>query len=518
MNYNRKTFRFLKLEKSGDFARRKNDVEGKMLETKLKGMEKEERCIRQKIYQIRREKYSRTFYKSPERARSSKFVDINVCENDKNNQEENKSNQGSNLISASSVERTKSSLRRNSIVVEELHPGQVVRVCVSSKLGDKVTRDENTLPTSLSPVDKEKRRDRRHSVGIVTDIDRTRLAALFTTAQNYMQSISESDIGVAQESKDDLCVPCTSQEKYFESTFLSYISYGRFKGEQNLDNFSEKLSDITSKQDLTEEKSREDTSSCDKQQQKSFSGKKVSILENAEVTHLKPGTEKYDIGTNKPPGSPRGEGVASQSDTYCVISPVRPRSSRRYSDSCVQKIPAYRKCTTPRPILSKRHSFVEPSATGATGAIPHEAESIPNLPRFRAVGLKQRPGSLSDMPSVHSQGSALIAKEEKMRAEQVIIRQIEIQTAANKMRKLSLQHFGEPKNTQKARKQSSSSSPYMRQRSEYPSNDLNNPQVLRKFVQNQCKKEKGQNTIEQVLSGLSEDMPDCRYLRCDKVQ
>ena len=138
------------------------------------------------------------------------------------------------------------------------------------------------------------------------------------------------------------------------------------------------------------------------------------------------------------------------------------------------------------------------------------------------------------MPSVHRQDSALTEKEEKL-AEQVIIRQIEIQMAAKKMRKLSLQHFGDSKNTQKVRKQSSSSSPYTRQRSENPSNDFNNnseaqrpamvrirrhsydPQMLRKFVKKQCKNEKGHNTMEQVLSGLSGDLPDCRYLRYDQV-
>ena len=335
---------------------------------------------------------------------------------------------------------------------------------MSSKLGDKVTRDENALSTSLPPADKKLRRNRgRHSVGIVTDMDRAKVAALFTTAQNCMQSISEDYICVPQASKDDLCVAWTLQEKFFESTFVNDISQGRLKGEQNLDNFLEELSEVTSQQDSTQEKSSEDTSSGDKKQQKSFFGKKVSIVENTEVNHLKPGTENYNIDRSKPPGSPR-ERIALQTDTYCAISPVRPRSSRYYSDSCVEEKPAYRKCTTPRPVLSKRHS---------TGAIPQETESIPTLPRFRAVGLKRRPRSLSDMPSVHRQDSALTEKEEKL-AEQVIIRQIEIQMAAKKMRKLSLQHFGDSKNTQKVRKQSSSSSPYTRQRSENPSNDFNN--------------------------------------------
>ena len=106
MNCDRKAFRSLKVQKSYDFARRKNGVEDKMLDTRLKVMEKEERTVRQKLYEIRREKYSRKFYKGPERP---KFVDVNVCET-----EEPDDNNKLNLITASGVVRTKNSLRRKS--------------------------------------------------------------------------------------------------------------------------------------------------------------------------------------------------------------------------------------------------------------------------------------------------------------------------------------------------------------------------------------------------------------------
>lgn len=183
MSYNRKTFRFLKLEKSSNFARRKNDVEDKMLGTKLKVMEKEERIIRQKLYEIRREKYSRSFYKSEDK---SKFVDVNVCET--NEGEKNK-------ITASGVERTITALRRKSIAVEEFNPGQVVRVCVSSKLEDKVARDESTSLSVLPAI--QKARKRRHSVAIVTNIAEHKAADLFTLGGNYVQSVSGAEEGIS---------------------------------------------------------------------------------------------------------------------------------------------------------------------------------------------------------------------------------------------------------------------------------------------------------------------------------
>lgn len=103
--------------------------------------------------------------------------------------------------------------------------------------------------------------------------------------------------------------------------------------------------------------------------------------------------------------------------------------------------------------MSKKHSriaFVETDA--ATIALPKLAKLTPNVPRNRAMGLKRRPRSLPEKPSQSHQGSVLTEKEEKM-AEQVLIRQIEIQASAEKMRRLSLQHFGESKPSPNFRKQ-----------------------------------------------------------------
>lgn len=528
MNYNRKTFRFLKIEKSGDFARRKNDVEGKMLDTKLKVMEKEERCIRQKLFEIRREKYSRSFYKSPERARDSKFVDVNVCETDEGDHENNKFN----LISASGVERTKSSLRRKSSVVEELSPGQVVRVCVSSKLEDKMMGDESSVPSgSFPPIGKAKFK-RRNSVAIVTDIGRHNATDLFTSLQSYMQTISEGD--VEQVSKDDLYCGRKAEEGNSEPTFKENVAQGKFTFEGHLDCCSKQNWDLTS-----QENSNKDTSSCsDKDEQKNCSIKKVSISSDSRDKILKPGVEKVVIDKDKPSCLTRPRKRAgSQTTNSRPASSLRPQSSRSYSDSCVEEKSersAYRKCSTPLPLLSKRYSklgFVDPNTTSAFRLV---AEDNPNMLQVGTVGLKRRVRSLTaPATSGHHRDSTLTKPEEQM-AEQVLIRQLEIQTAADKMRKLSLQHFGDSKNTIKVRRQSSSTSPFARRRIETPSNEPNNnsealrpgmvrrhtddPQALRKFVKKQYKKETAQNTMESVLSGLSGDMPDCRYLRCDQVE
>ena len=529
MNYNRKTFRFLKLEKSGNFARRKNEVEDKMLGTRLKVMEKEEKSVRQKLYEIRREKYSRSFYKGPERANSSKFVDVNVCETEEGSDENNKVN----LISASGVQRTKSSLRRRASVVEELCPGQVVRVCVSSKLEDKVTGDESVPPCPFPPIGKAKKR--RHSVGIGTSIGRQYDEEdLFTSVQSYKQSISEGGRGVATlASKDDLCLGREVQGGNSDELTLRAINDEHsFSTEQNT--FSETPCDLT-----TQETYNKDTSTCEEHQQKNCPHKKVSISDNSEVKLLtEPGAEVRDIDHAYKPCPGRRRRSVSQnamSTRSTCVSPFRPRSRRSYSDSSVEEKSersVYRKYSSPVPLLSRRHIRMG----NLDPAFRHEAESNPNMPRLSSEGLKQRPRSNSASTTRCYPDSVLTEREETM-AEQVMIRQLEIQTAADKMRKLSLQPFGDSKSAQKTRQHSASSSSlslqYQRRGSENGSNDLNNnsevqrpglvrrqtdnPQLLRKFVKKQFKREKSQTSIEQVLSGLSEDIPDCRYLRCDQV-
>ena len=527
MNYNRKTFRFAKLEKSCDFARRKNDVEDKMLDTKLKVMEKEERSVRQKLFEIRREKYSRSFYKNPDRPK--KFVDVNVCETEEG--EDNKLN----LITASGVERTKSSLRRRASVVEELNPGQVVRVCVSSKLEDKVTGDENTSSGSFPPIGKA-RKQRRHSVAIVTDFAQHHdMPNLFTSVTSYLQSISECH-DVNNISKDDFYFGCKNQERRQSETTLDERG-GRWTSEQNITDFDtspEELSSLSLQTKFAGETSK----GCSLIEKKiDCAGEKGAGLNDSSATLSTTGPGKTETGhsastcTASAPSSPTRK-VAAHSQNSYIPSPSRPQSSRSHSDSSLQERSTFRKCSTPVPsALSKKHSrvrFVE------SGALRSETDKL-----YESVmGLKRRPRSLSATAGTGVQDTVLTEKEEKM-AEQVIIRQLEIQTAADKMRKLSLQHFGDSKNTVtlkvSRRLSNSGSSPYARKRPESASSDVNNntdgaqrpgmtrrhtdnPQVLRKLVKDQCKNEKGQTTMEHVLCELSGDMPDCRYLRCDQVK
>lgn len=478
-----------------------------MLDTKLKVMEKDERSVRQKLYEIRREKYSRSFYKNPERP---KFVDVNVCE-----AEEGENNKH-NLITASGVERTKNYLRRKSIVVEELNPGQVVRVCVSSKLEDKVTRNENTSSTSLPPIVKAPSKKRRHSVAIVTNIEQHNMADLFTSVTSYMQSISEGSEG-ANISKDDLYFGCKSEEQHSETTFDERS--GR-DAEQNsdLDTCSEKLRDL--RLQTTVEEVEEDTrNDCSSNRKKTHSCREKALVEeDSSAKFLKSDFRKTETGCNSSTSVssfPKRK-VTSTRTNRDFPSNSRPQSSGSYSNSSLQERATFRKCSTPVPVLSKKHSRIR---SADSSAAVYEG----------AMGHKRRIRSLSAGSGHHE--SVLTDKEAQM-AEQVIIRQLEIKEGAERVRKLSLQHFGN--STLKIpRKQSSGNSPYARRRLENAAfNDTNNnntegaqrqgiarrrtdnPQLLRKFVKDHCKNERGQTVMEKVLCELSRDMPDCRYLRC----
>lgn len=519
MNYNRKTFRFLKLEKSINFARRKNEVENKMLDTRLKVMDNEEKIIRQKLYEIRREKYSRSFYKSPERANSSKFVDVKVCEADEGNDENNKLY---NLISASGVKRTKSTLRRGASVVEERCPGQVVRVSVSSKLEDKVTRDEGIHPNSFPPISKAKKR--RHSVAIVTDIIRQRAVDMLTNVQSYMQSIS-GRADKTQFSKDDLCFSYKLHEEKYSKDTLDGVVLQSILEEQSVDASCESLGDFMTQRNSINSVN-EARSSCNEHEKKNYSGKKVSISDdhNSGLALRAPNTENEDTDhDNHPPGRRIRAASKNTMNTGSTFR-IRPHSSRSYIDNNVEENSersVHRKCGTPVPVRRRR------TRTALTE--PYSVD--PNVPRLDSMGPKRRPRTTST-PCFH-QDSVLTGDEEKL-AEQFIIRQLEIQNAADKMKKLALQPFGDSKSTQKLRRHTIpfSTSSGLRRRSENAWNDLNNneiqrprlvrrqtddPQLLRKFVRNQFRKENGQNTVKQVLSGVSGDMPDCRYLRCHQA-
>jgi len=513
MNYNRKTLRF---QKSRDFARRKNDVEDKMLNTKLKVMEKEERTVRQKLYEIRREKYSRTFYKGPERP---KFVDVNVCET-----EEDDSNK-LNLITASGVERTKNYLRRKSIAVEELNPGQIVRVCVSSKLEDKVTGDETSTPsTSLPPIIKAPSKKRRHSVAIVTNIEQhNNMADLFASVTSYMQSISEESEG-ANICKDDLYFGRKTEEKYSETTFNERSGLNARQTDDLVTCYSEKLRDLRL-QTTVEEVETKNKNDCSSNRNKTHGFRQKALGEDDAIAKvLKADVSKTETGCNSSTSvssPPKKKVKSTRRANGDFSSNLRTQSSRSYRDSSLQERATFRKCSTPVPVLSKNHSrmrSVDTSAAAYEGA---------------AMGHKQRIRSLS-VGSEH-QASVLTEKEAQM-AEQVIIRQLEIKQWAERMKKLSLQHFGDSKTTLKIPRKQSCTSQYARRRLEdatsYDTNNstegasrpgigrrlTHNPQLLRKFVKDHCKYDRGKTVMEKVLCELSGDMPACRYLRCgDKV-
>lgn len=498
MSYNRKTFRFLKLEKSCDFARRKNEVEDKMLDTKLKVMEKEERSIRQKLYEIRREKYSRSFYKSPERP-TAKFVDINVCETEEG---ENKNN----LITASGVERTKNSLRRRASVVEELSPGQVVRVCVSSKLEDKVTRDENNSPSSLPPIGKAPKK-RRHSLAIVTDIGQHNMGDLFTSVTSYLQSISE-DNEENNISKDDLCFSSKTERKLSETALDGIV--GRREEQNNcIETCCEQLSNLSLEATFAEEPRKE----CSSNKKKISFEEEFSRSDDSKIQAL--GKTETVNNTSSPVLS------SPKKVTRSPLPPSRPQSSRSYSDSSLQERASFRNCITPVPVSSTKHSRVRLVDRNSSGPFRPEAQS---KMYESAMGYKRRVRSLSTGSG--QQETTLTEKEAKM-AEQVIIRQLEIEEGAEKMRKLSMQRFGDSKSTLKVppKQCSRNNSPtYTRRRLESVTSEVSNnteatqrPGKTRRYSDKpQCKYEKGQTTMELVLSKLSGDMPDCRYLRCDQ--
>jgi len=481
-------------------------------------MEKEERTVRQKLYEIRREKYSRAFYKSPERP---KFVDVNVCET-----EEPDDSNKLNLITASGVARTKNSLRRKSIAVEELNPGQVVRVCVSSKLEDKVTGDETSTPsTSLPPIVKPAPSNkRRHSVAIVTNIEQHNISDLFTSVTSYMQSISEESEG-ANICKDDLYCGRKTEERYSEMTFGERS--GR-NDEQTGDLVkvtycSEKLRDLrpqTTAEEV-EEKNRNDRSSNTK---KTHGCRQKALLEDydsagkvftADVRKTETGQCNSSTSVSFSPAR-RVKSIRRPNSDFS--SNLRPQSSisRNYSDSSLQERDSFRKCITPVPLLSKRHSRLRSAETSAAV--------------YEGARHKRKLRSLS--AGSENQASVLTEKEAQM-AEQVIIRQLEIKEMAKRMKKLSLQHFGDSKTMPKIpRKQSSSNSPYTRRRLEdrashdtsnssegVPTPEItrrhtHNPHLLKKIVKDHCKNDRGKTVMVKVLFELSGDMPDCRYLRC----
>ena len=519
MNYNRKTLSFLKPKKS-DSARRKNDAQNKMLDTKLKFMEKEERGVRQKLYEIRRERYSRTFYKGPERP---KFVDVNVCETEEDDSSK------LNLITASGVERTKNSLRRKSIAVEELNPGQVVRVCVSSKLEDKVTGDETGAPsTSLPPIVKAPSKKRRHSVAIVTNIEHHNMADLFTSVTSYMQSISEES-EKASICKDDLYFGRRTEEKYSEKAFNE--GCGRDADDLVTGcSLAEKFRDLKLQTTVEEAEGKSKNDCGSNHSNKTHSCRRKALVEdNSSAKVLKADVRKTDTGCNSPAStrsvtsSPKRRVKSTRREISDFSPDLRSQNSRSYSDSSRQERAMFRKCITPIPVLSRNHSRMRSVDTSAAA--------------YEGVAMGHRQTRFRSQSTGRERQASVLTEKEVQMAEQVIIRQLEIREGAERMKKLSLQHFGDSKTSLKIpRKPSCSTSPYARRRLEdaasYDTSStegsprpviarrhMHNPQLLKKIVKDHCKHDKGKTIMEKVLGELSGDMPDCRYLRCgDKAR
>lgn len=159
---NLKTFRFVPPKSSLEKAEKRNTVEQKLLDKKLKFFESEQTIVQRELHEIRKEKYSRNFYRtSPhiedERLQHSRFVDVAVSTNkqdgnDNNNKQpepQQKLNSSSTrvkkkeerraLISASGVERTISSMKNASTSSKySCTPGQVVRVSIPAELESKI--------------------------------------------------------------------------------------------------------------------------------------------------------------------------------------------------------------------------------------------------------------------------------------------------------------------------------------------------------------------------------------------
>lgn len=186
---NLQTYRFIHQRTSTEFAERRNAVEQKILDKKIKVFEKGQKNIREELANIKKEKYSRNFYTSAphvkeKRLNHSRFVEVVVSTTNKGAVKADKSsnqraklndngkqilsdNNGSTnrkgLLTASGVGRTISSMRRASIALDiSLTPGQVVRVSCPEELEEKVKK-QNPQPVGpgLSYLSR-----RRHSVAI----------------------------------------------------------------------------------------------------------------------------------------------------------------------------------------------------------------------------------------------------------------------------------------------------------------------------------------------------------------
>lgn len=189
---NLQTFRFIHQRTSTEFAEKKNAVEQKILDKKIKVFEKGQKHIHDELVSIKKEKYSRNFYSSSplvkeERLKHSRFVEVVVStskevvntdnkssgqrnqlyNNGKQKRNDNsRSTNRKSLLTASSVGRTITSMRKASNVLDySMTPGQVVRVSCPAELEEKVKRREPAR-LSVSPPGAKYLSRRRHSVAI----------------------------------------------------------------------------------------------------------------------------------------------------------------------------------------------------------------------------------------------------------------------------------------------------------------------------------------------------------------
>ena len=152
---NMKNFHFVLRDSSTRLAKWKNQVEERTLEKQKKVIEKEERAIFRQLQALKKDRYSHEFYNSspmsdpsvPDQYRRKRFIEVPVDLAQSNAKTEN-------LLTASSVERTRTRLREQSIC-EDQDVGQIVKLSLTPKLEKKVYQ-EDKVPNNRS--------ERRHTI------------------------------------------------------------------------------------------------------------------------------------------------------------------------------------------------------------------------------------------------------------------------------------------------------------------------------------------------------------------
>ncbi|XP_020914266.1 uncharacterized protein LOC110251855 [Exaiptasia diaphana] len=189
-----KTFQFIPQRTSLLKAEKRNKAEQNLLDKKLKFFDSEQTTVQKELIEIRKEKYSRNFYKSAphlldQRLQHSRYVDVVVStsknddDGDKNSSHSEvkqcksrvtKQESRSALISASGVVRTISSMKNAaSSSSTSWNPGQVVRVSVPEELEEKI-QTKKRFDQKAAYLSK-----RRHSVHLGSGIAKNLSASEF---------------------------------------------------------------------------------------------------------------------------------------------------------------------------------------------------------------------------------------------------------------------------------------------------------------------------------------------------